>query len=507
MRYVRKNNSYFINNKIVITLSIAFLCILNSACVQKETIPDQGAKVVNEWILQNMKTYYYWNQTLEGKSFNFQSPSNEFFESLLYKRGENDGDRFSWYQDSYQALLDNIYAKAPIDPGFAYNIVLINNDTYIQVAYVKRNSNALNAGLKRGKLITHINGTKVTSSNYQSLLGQVNLNLSLVKVDNLTSQISSDGNIFFQGNTDFFENPILMDSLYTLHDSGGVQKKVGYLVYNRFISDPESDSNEYDIELNRRLATLKAGGAEYYIIDLRYNRGGYMSCALRLASSLIASEYKDLYLGSMRFNADYQVLIDQLYGTGGRKDYFVSTIVDNHGSSTPIQRIEPGDGKLYFLVGPNTASASEILIWGLRAYSNNIMVGTNTRGKFMGSYSLYEENNPTITCGIQPLVCKYYDYNNVSGPMDGMVPDILLTNTSALTLYELGDEQEPLLQAAFESILPGRITTSLVQSKQHNKSSIHKKESFRNGLNIRVLHESIENSQPEGAIIRKKIAL
>lgn len=472
-------------------------CCSLSSCIKNESSLNKHNAEVNDWILSTMKIYYYWNTSLENRTFDMSASSDVFFESLLYKRGQNDGDRFSWYQDSYQALLDNIYAKAAIDPGFAYSVISLNDHIYLQVSYVKPHSNAFLAGLKRGKLISKINGTNVSAENYKSLLNSANLELGMVKINESDSNITDDGSLFFSGNTNFFEQPILMDSLYTLHDSGGGEKKVGYLVYNRFIADPESGSNEYDIDLNQKLFALKNKGAEYFIIDLRYNKGGYMDCAVRLASALIPPAYKNTaYLGSMRFNATYQQQIDQIYGTGGKRDYFTDIIYNGQGNGISIQNISPEAGKLYFLVGPSTASASEILIWGLRAFSSNVMVGSQTRGKFMGSYSLYQENNPNITCGIQPLVCKYYDYAGESGPMDGMIPEIQVTPT-VLNPYELGDEREPLLQAAFAAILPSYIPhTASLTSRAIRTSTL-------NRIHTRVLQELSGDCGPEGAIVQK----
>lgn len=464
-----------------------------TACNKEAVTDDSERKTVNEWILNTMKIYYFWNESLMDKSFDLSEPSDVFFERLLYKRGQETGDRFSWYQASYHALLDQIYAKSLTDPGFAYSVILRGTEAYLQVEYIKPNSNALLAELKRGKLISHVNGTRVRSSNYVSLLEQASLHLNLVRLEGSDSnpQVIADGSIFFEGHTNFNEKPLLMDSLYTLQGSGGDTKKVGYLVYNRFISDRENGTNEYDIELNQRLAALKAGGAEYYILDLRYNRGGYMNCAIRLASALIPAEAYDAYLGSMLFNSTYQLYINQLYGSGGRKDYFVTSIPDGNQHQIPIERIEPEADKLYFLVGPNTASASEILIWGLNVFKSNRIVGSQTRGKFMGSYSLYLENDPVIKCGLQPLVCVYYNASNESGPIQGLLPDIEVPVTD-LHPYALGDVREPLLQAAFAAIQPNFTSSAQTRTASPNAPRVKK------------IYESTENSYPQGAIIETR---
>lgn len=158
------------------TLLVAILLSTFTACreEQGESDAEEDREIVNNWILQKMRTYYYWNESILNLNPDKRLQSEDYFNALLYKRGLVDGDRFSWYQSSYQDLIDLIYAKNNNDPGFAFALLLMNGQHFLQVYYLKPNSNAQAAGLARGDLIAKINGVSVSSSNYQSLLNQTN---------------------------------------------------------------------------------------------------------------------------------------------------------------------------------------------------------------------------------------------------------------------------------------------------------------------------------------------
>src|SRR5690606_38329164 len=48
----------------------------------------------NEWVTENMRTYYYWNESIPAKNrLNFSLEPSKFFETIL-----NPNDRFSWIE-------------------------------------------------------------------------------------------------------------------------------------------------------------------------------------------------------------------------------------------------------------------------------------------------------------------------------------------------------------------------------------------------------------------------
>ena len=108
-------------------------------------------------------------------------------------------------------------------------------------------------------------------------------------------------------------------------------------------------------------------------------------------------------------------------------------------------------GKLYILTGSRTASASELIINGLNPYMDVFLIGDVTYGKNVGSISLYDDEDPRNTWGMQPIVVKVYNSDNQSDYSQGFSPDIE-NKDNKLFIYPLGDTREELLSKALEQI-------------------------------------------------------
>jgi len=106
---------------------------------------------------------------------------------------------------------------------------------------------------------------------------------------------------------------------------------------------------------------------------------------------------------------------------------------------------------VYILTGSRSASASELLINGLRPYMDVFLIGNKTVGKNVGSISLYEENDAKNTWGMQPIVTKSFNSLDQSDYDNGFNPQILDADNS-LFLYPLGDPRERLLNRALKEI-------------------------------------------------------
>ena len=64
------------------------------------------------------------------------------------------------------------------------------------------------------------------------------------------------------------------------------QKKIGYLMYNQFLGNVESENKNYNLELNNVFGEFKSQGIEELVLDLRYNPGGRISTSINLASMI-----------------------------------------------------------------------------------------------------------------------------------------------------------------------------------------------------------------------------
>lgn len=421
-------------------LGILVLSLVAGAC-QKNLEEDpapvtdpavQADQTDNEWILENMQTYYFWTKQLPASPDMTQEPE-DFFNSLLYTYNATtrpDGDRFSFIAADAQELEASLSGEGK-STGAEFNLYLArqgSDDVIAQILYVLPGSPAEKAGLKRGDIIEQVNGQTLTRSNYSALLFDQNTmvlgysnwqNNQLVKSDktiNITKEIIQ-------------ENPVLLDSIYTV--SG---KKIGYLVYNQFIPGPNGSTvSTYDLQLDQIFSQFQAEGINELILDLRYNPGGYVSSAVNLASLIGKGVNASKTFYRQEWNETLMPELTEEFG----EEFFVKKF------TTKSQNIGNQISRVYVLTSGRTASASELIISGLKPYMEVITVGTTTVGKNVGSITITDDTGKK-KWGLQPIVFKSYNAQDQSDYTAGFSPNV--EADEPLELLPLGDTKEAILE-------------------------------------------------------------
>ncbi|MGC3979503.1 MAG: S41 family peptidase [Paludibacteraceae bacterium] len=444
--------------KKIIGFAICFTALLYSFSSCKSNDPVDTNKYVNNWIYENMVNYYLWNDKIPLTPDYTLTP-DKFFASLLYKYNKDTnphGDRFSWIQENYVDLLNSLSGVSTDEIGFEYVFVRVKNTNtyYLLVLYPKPGTDAYSKGIKRGDFIMKINGTDITKNNYSVLLsGTGAKTLSVAKLTPNAEgkyDLSLIGDVNVQMKSNYAENPIYLDSIYTVNN-----KKVGYLVYNFFANDNGDDSRSYDKQLMEVLQKIKSQGATEFILDLRYNRGGTLSSAVALASALVKNRSTSNLLDSLRFNPLVHSELKKRSGADFNKDHFIDKVVNNN-QQTVAAVPTSNYSTLYILVTGSTASASELVINGLKPYMDKItLIGDTTVGKNVGSISLYEKNDSRNKWGMQPIVFQYYNSQGKSDFTAGFVPDYPVDEFESLYLVNFGKTEEPLLNKALSLINGG----------------------------------------------------
>jgi|AGTN01.1.fsa_nt_gi Periplasmic protease len=441
-----------------------------------------GYKYVNEWINEEMSIYYFWNDKLP-QSPNYSLNPNNFFNSILYKYSSSnpEGDRFSWIQESYVDLLNDLSGVSSDEIGFDYIFLRINEagtQYYALVLYTKQGTDAETKGIDRGRFITKIDGQDITPQNYRTLFGGSGTKrLSMADwtfnpADN-SYYLQNSGDVTVQMHTNFAENPVYLDSVYTIGD-----KKIGYLVYNFFARDKGDSSYDYDRLLMNRLTNIQSKGITEMVLDLRYNSGGAVSSAIALASALVSNRSTSNILMTSQYNPIVHNVLLKEYGANYNKDFFADKIQTGR---TAIDIPASNLSRLYVLTTGRTASASELVINGLKPYMEVILIGETTYGKNVGSISIYEKDDPKNKWGMQPIVAKYYNSAGNSDYTAGFRPnhevdEFDIGGDDELFLYEFGDTADPLLGKAV-SLITGitRSTRSEKISTPFRSSQVDKK--------------------------------
>ncbi|SMO84940.1 C-terminal processing protease CtpA/Prc, contains a PDZ domain [Flavobacterium resistens] len=440
------------------------------SCEDQDDVEAPATLQVNDFIWKGLNEVYLWQAdvpNLADDRFSTQAELNsylagysdpkELFQDLLNKPISKYPataiDRFSWIVDDYTVLeqeLNGITKNNGVDFKLS-RVADGSNDVVGYVRYIIPNSDASTKAIKRGDLFTAVNGTKLTVSNYQSLLlapDSYTLNLA----DYNGSAFVLNGKTVALTKTVLEENPILINKVIT---SGG--RKIGYLMYNGFYSD-------YDLKLNQAFGELKAQGVTDLVLDLRYNGGGSVRTSTRLAS-MITGQFNGKIFSKQQYNLKLMATMttEDLESLNQR---FVTNI-----DGTALNSLNLS--KIYILTTSSTASASELVVNGLKPYIDVVQIGETTIGKNVGSFTVYDSPtftksnvNPNHKYAMQPLVFKITNAQDFGDYTSGLVPTYMqLEHVS--TYGVLGDPSEPLLNLAIS-----KITGATAKKLQTDKSLI-----------------------------------
>jgi C-terminal processing protease CtpA/Prc len=392
---------------------------------------------VNSWIRNQMSNYYYWNFVIPRMAPG-NLPPEQFFEEILYTT-----DEFSYMTDDAETLLNEL-SGSQYSSGFSPAILSFSDQDqlFMVVKYVYPDSPAQLAGLERGDIILSVNGQTLNSANYQELLqinGTVTYGLGSYSLDEETQQ----ANITDLDSVISVQKEILqLDPVITTKviETGG--KRIGYLFYAQFI---DGTANLFINGLNERLAELKAQQIDELVIDLRYNPGGRITAASQFANALVPLETvqnKDIFV-----EFEYNSLLENFYQSTDE--------VDSENLFLRFQEgpVSMGLERIYVLTTNQTASASELLIHGLKPYMEVITVGSNTLGKYYGSFVITGTfQSPPVYYAILPVTLKYLNANQESDFIDGLEAQVGASE-NILSPKPLGDPTDPLLEAAISDMM------------------------------------------------------
>ena len=394
--------------------------------------PENPNIAVNDWIQAVMDEVYLWLEEMKTPIADTSDPE-DYFESLLNRPT----DRFSVIYPDYQELINSLNGIS-LEAGYEFTLYRessSNSNVIAEVTYIKKGSPAAAAGMLRGDIISKINSTQMTLENYQDVLGTIDQPHSL----DFIRYVESSGGFVTQPTVNLIpvelsENPTYLDSIYTING-----EKVGYLVYNFFSPGPGSNSTAYDDQVDAVFAEFKGQGIKHLIIDFRYNGGGYVSSAVNLASLIAPGVGTTSVFSKTKYNS-YLMQFDELKNI--QTTFRAKT--QNLGNTLTKNRV-------YILTSTRTASASELIINGLRPYMEVFLIGDKTTGKNVGSIPFEDEENEDNKYGILPIVSRSFNSLDQSDYTTGFGPNVEAKESSE-RLRPLGDVNELLLRTAIEQI-------------------------------------------------------
>lgn len=407
--------------------------------------PVSGSNKANEWIESVMRQNYLWNEEIPDE-LNYSLDPEAFFESMLsLQDGKPRGlDIAHMYYSYIEKKKEKTKAIGNEDDTYGFDFMfytLVDNnnkptgEAMARILYVQPNSPASEAGLQRDDWITKMNGKTLTSSMYMSLLNGNSVSLTVAKRRQDDRQMVSERTVKLPASRKVDMDPLLHHSVFTKGS-----KKIGYLVYTHFSSGPGDDYKDqsYNDRMREIFAEFKSQQVNEFILDLRYNPGGLVTCA-QLMTTMLAPA-----------NALGDVFCHMVDNQKRKSTYLLDKKVIKNGANLDLKR-------LYVLATGSTASASEAVINCLIPYmgrDNIILIGETTEGKTVGSNEFGRDEDYDWI--LHPITLYIYNKDNHADYADGFTPDIPFNELDGMDgfveLKELGDENDPSLAIALSQI-------------------------------------------------------
>jgi carboxyl-terminal processing protease len=363
---------------------------------------------VDNAIFDLMKEVYLWNDHLPASinPSSYATP-NDCMDALRYSVYDR------WSTVLTKSEFEQYFvAGQMIGHGFMLGL---DANSKIRIAFVYRNTQAYNQGVRRGWIITKINGTQATAANAYNLLGPATAGrqntITFIKNDGTTVDLTLTKSVIAI-------TPVVHQQIIDTGDS-----RIGYFVFQDFIDTAK-------IELDEVFNNFISAGVNEVIVDMRYNGGGSVDVAEYLAGWLIGKTHGNQPFVNFRHNANLH-----------NRDTTLNVPLNANGLSL---------NRVFFIGTRNTASASELVINGVKPYiTSDIIAGDTTHGKPVGMYAYSFINYDYV---VLPVAFKYTNAND-EGDFYGGIPPTLQA-ADDLT-RDFGDPQEESLKAILDYIHTG----------------------------------------------------
>ena len=203
-------------------------------------------------------------------------------------------------------------------------------------------------------------------------------------------------------------NPVIFAAIMTnsnIEDDGSDTThpfNIGYMVTESFDSSAQ-EVLEYQIQ-----QFIEAGITEL-ILDLRFNVGGEVQQSRYLASSIVGRDYDDKHFFKAEFND----------GTVEAWKFKSGPSESDKLGQAPSMGLK----RLWVIMSENTASASELIIHGLRGVDFPVtLIGSRSEGKNVGMVVTQEVYNGR-RFEFAPITYRGLNARDERAPADGFEPD------------------------------------------------------------------------------------
>ncbi len=410
---------------------------------------------LNSYMHQRLQQEYLWEQ-YNALEVDLSMDYKEFLSAHLLKLGDINVEDGGVYRATSpdrgkRFIYSNIQEIEPVTkavethslgfgPFFSSVISPAQGVVGLSVSFVHQGSPAWAAGMKRGDTIYSVNGVTLTEDNYRSYMTALYYSPSGSYTFGFIRDADVTKKYEVSVATDIYRyNPVLYSAV--MKEGSNV---IGYLVLENF----DLDAQEFIVDI---IQQFKDNAITDLILDLRFNPGGAVAQSRYLASAIAgASHLDDIFV-----NVEFRGSKKQAWKfRGGPNDE------DGLGIAPDL-----GLKRLYVIGSENTASASELIINGLRGIDFPVyLYGSRTEGKNVGmTTTLVTADERRFL--FSPITFRVANARGERDYPDGFVPDVIVNNQNSnyaddddnLFPYSFGDwpdmDFNVALRYAYEDIL------------------------------------------------------
>jgi hypothetical protein len=418
---------------LVASSSVAAQCAAPRNGIDPDTgaaYPDRAGSLDLEksWVRSWIDETYLWYNEVPAtlKAADYATPV-AFFNVLKTPAITPSGrakDRFHFIYDTevYRQL-----SQGGVSAGYGMETAAVRSSPPrdIRIAFVEPNTPATTAGLQRGAKMVEVDGVDVVNSTGTANVNVINRAISPQALGESHTFVFEVSGVR-QPAVQLTAARITSTPVQNVRTIGAAGNRVGYFLFNDHITTSEA-------QLIAAVNLLKQdGGIQDLVLDMRYNGGGQLSIASRLAYMVAApatTAGKTFELTTFNDKNPFHLTLAQ-------------TLVPFYSTSRTGQPLPTlGLSRVTVLTSPDTCSASESVINSLRGVGVTVnLVGGTTCGK---PYGFYPQDN----CGTTYFAIQFKGVNQAGyGDYgDGFPPTCAVADDFG---HQLGDPAEARLAAA-----------------------------------------------------------
>ncbi len=383
------------------------LIILTVSCKKGiQTGPVESVDPVVKFTADTFNDLYLWYETIPAIDLTTVKTPADYVSKV-----KNAKDKWSFtmsYTDMVNLLQNGVTTGWGVGLGF-------DAQSKLRILYVYSNSAMGKAGVRRGWQLKSLNGKLISS------MAVSEINTTLLNSSNSFTLIKNDGSetTVQMSRGTIGINSVLYSTVYMVGS-----KKIGYFVFNEFLGSSVK-------ELNTVFDTFSASGITDLILDMRYNGGGTLDCADSLVALIAGKPFKDKLYNTLIYNNKHTNL-------------GFSSNIKIKGNSVQLN-------KLTIITTSSTASASELVISGLKPYMNMKLIGSVTQGKPVG---MNIASDTKLNIAVAPISFRNVNSQGYTDYFEGIPVDFAINDNVA---QDWGDASDQCLTAALNYVSTGSI--------------------------------------------------